>query len=294
MSLLPGKFVTSNRCPKSRPFTTKIKQIQDSYYERHYCFLICYCGPTQGHSHIEDQTIPGVVETVNWLRDQGFPFRFLTNTTMRSRDSLVPKLSQFGIQAESGEMFSTAVVAAKWLADKGVSRVQLLLTEDAQKDFAGFEITDSQPEVVVVGDLGSAFAFDILNRAFLAVKAGAQLVALQKGRYWQKKSGLAMDAGAFVAALEYATETEAELIGKPNRAYFDMALVDIGLDPSQVAMIGDSLDTDIIGAQALGMPTILVRTGHYVFDAQHPSPAVPDWTIDSIADLPGLIGDSDA
>ena len=247
-----------------------------------------------GVFYIEDQPISGGAESVNWLRRQGFPIRFLTNTTMYSRDTLVAKLARFGIQAESGEMFSTAVVAAKWLAAKGVSRVQLLLPEDPQKDFAGFEITDNQPEVVVVGDLGVRFNFDILNSAFLAVKAGAQLIALQKGRYWQTQSGLAMDAGAFVVALEYATETEAELIGKPNRAYFDMALADIGLDPSRVAMIGDSIDADIIGAQAVGMPTILVRTGQYVFDAQNPWPAQPDWTINSIADLPGLIGDGDA
>jgi HAD superfamily hydrolase (TIGR01458 family) len=246
-----------------------------------------------GVLYIEDLVIPGAVETVNWLRHQGIPVRFLTNTTMHSRESLVAKLLRFGIQAECGEMFSTAVVAASWLADRGLSRVQLLLTEDAQKDFVGFEITDSHPEVVVVGDLGAQFTFDILNSAFLAVKAGARLVALQKGRYWQKKSGLAMDAGAFVAALEYATETEAELIGKPNRAYFDMALLDIGLEPSQVAMIGDTIATDIIGAQAIGMPTILVRTGQYTFDVQSPLPTHPDWTINSIADLPGLIVDGD-
>ena len=246
-----------------------------------------------GVLYVEDQIIPGSAETVNWLRRQGFQFRFLTNTTMSSRDSLVAKLARFGIPAEPWEMFSTASVAAKWLADKGVSRVQLLLTKDAQKDFVGFEITDRQPDVVVVGDLGSVFSFDILNRAFLAVKAGAQLVALQKGRYWLTKNGLAMDAGAFVAALEYATETEAELIGKPNRAYFEMALVDLGLDPAQVAMIGDDIHLDIVGAQALGMPTILVRTGKYAFDVQQPLPVQPDWIIDSIADLPGLLDDND-
>jgi len=243
-----------------------------------------------GVFYIEDQPIPGGAESVNWLRRQGFPLRFLTNTTMHSRDTLVAKLSRFGIQAESGEMFSTAVVAAKWLAAKGVSRVQLLLTEDAQKDFTGFEVTQRQPEVVVVGDLGAQFTFDVLNSAFLSVKAGARLIALQKGRYWQKKNGLAMDAGAFVAALEYATETAAELIGKPNRAYFDTALADLGLEPCRVAMIGDSIGADIRGAQALGMPTILVRTGQYIFDAQRPWPAQPDWTIGSIADLPGLVG----
>jgi HAD superfamily hydrolase (TIGR01458 family) len=243
-----------------------------------------------GVLYIDDQTIPGAVQAVNWLRQRDIPFRFLTNTTMRSRDSLVAKLSRFGIQAEPREMFSTAVVAAKWLAAKAVSRVQLLVTEDAKKDFEGFEITDRQPEIVVVGDLGSDFNFDILNAAFLAVKAGAHLVALQKGRYWETKNGLAMDAGAFVAALEYATETEAELIGKPNRAYFEMALMDLGIDASQVAMIGDSIENDIGGAQAVGMPTILVRTGHYLYDVQKPLPVQPDWLIDSIAALPGLIG----
>lgn len=242
-----------------------------------------------GVVYIEDQAISGAVETVNWLRRRGYPIRFLTNTTMRSRASLVAKLLRFGVHAEPGEMFSTAVVAARWLADKGVARVQLLLTEDAQKDFAGFEITDSQPEVVVVGDMGSGFTFDVLNSAFLSVKAGARLVALQKSRYWRTKNGLAVDAGAFVAALEYATETEAALIGKPNRPYFETALADMGLDAAQAAMIGDDIHTDIIGAQALGMPTILVRTGMYCFDAQKPLPVQPDWTIDSIADLPGLL-----
>jgi len=242
-----------------------------------------------GVVYIEDKTIPGAVETLNWLRGQGYPIRFLTNTTMRSRESLAAKLLRFGVHTEPGEMFSTAVIAARWLAEKGVARVQLLLTADARKDFAGFEITDTQPEAVVVGDMGAAFNYDVLNSAFLSVKAGARLIALQKSRYWQTQNGLAIDAGAFVAALEYAAETEAELIGKPNRPYFETALADIGLDAAQTAMIGDDIHTDIIGAQALGMPTILVRTGMYRYGAQNPLPVPPDWTIDSIADLPGLI-----
>jgi len=242
-----------------------------------------------GVVYIEDQTIPGAVEAVNWLRRKGFLIRFLTNTTMRSRDSLVTKLVRLGIQAAPEEMFSTAVVAARWLAEKGITRVKLLLSEDSSKDFAGFEITDKQPEAVVVGDLGPAFTFDVLNSAFLAVKAGAQLIALQKSRYWRTKKGLVMDAGAFVAALEYATETEAALIGKPNRAYFDVALKDIGLGASQTAMIGDDVHADIVGAKALGMSTILVRTGMYAFHAEKNPPVQADWMIESIAELPELV-----
>ena len=245
-----------------------------------------------GVLYLEDQVIPGAPAAVNWLRRQGFQFRFLTNTTIRSRDTLIAHLSRFGIKAEPEEMYSTAVVAARWLSEKGISRVHLLLTEDAQKDFSGFEFTEDKPEVVVVGDMGPDFTFDILNRAFLSVKAGARLVALQKNRFWQTKNGPAMDAGAFVAALEYATETEATLIGKPNRAYFDIALKDIGILPSQAAMIGDDIHTDILGAQAVGLRTILVKTGKYYFDAQTPLPTQPDWLMDSIADLPGFFDTS--
>lgn len=243
-----------------------------------------------GVLYIEDQCIPGAVETVNWLRQEGFQLRFLTNTTMVSRESLVNKLLRFNIRAKPEEMFSTAWVGARWLAEKGVSRVQLLLTEEARKDFAEFNITSDQPEAVVVGDMGSAFTFDVLNSAFLSVKAGAQLIALQKNRFWQTKNGLLLDAGAFVAALEYATETEATLIGKPNRAYFDMALGDLGLSASQVAMIGDDVETDIKGAQAVGVKTILVRTGKFRFDRELHSDMQPDWTLDSIANLPGFLG----
>lgn len=242
-----------------------------------------------GVLYIADRVIPGAVETMSWLRQRGFPLRFLTNTTMRSRASLVSKLRKFGFQAAPDEMFSTAVVAAHWLAEKGISRVHLLLTEDAQQDFTGFSITMKQPEAVVVGDMGLGFNYEVLNSAFLSVKAGAQLIALQKNRFWVTKNGLAMDAGAFVAALEYATETDASLIGKPNRAYFEMALKDIGIPASQVAMIGDDIHSDIKGAQATGSKTILVKTGNYQCNAESSLPVRPDLTIESIADLPRIL-----
>jgi HAD superfamily hydrolase (TIGR01458 family) len=242
-----------------------------------------------GVLYVEDQMILGARETVNGLRERGYPLRFLTNTTMRSRDSLVKKLSRMGIICESKEMFSTAVVASRWLAQQGIRRVQLLVHEDAQRDFRDFEITAENPEAVVVGDLGKDFTFDILNSAFVSIRAGARFVALQKNRFWQTRTGPALDAGAYVAALEYASETEAVLVGKPNRAYFSAALEDLNLPASQVAMVGDDVHTDIVGARAVGMKTILVKTGKYHLDADKPLPVPPDWTIDSIRELPELI-----
>jgi HAD superfamily hydrolase (TIGR01458 family) len=211
---------------------------------------------------------------------------------MKSRDVLVEKLSKMGIEAEPGEMFNTAVVAARWLDQEGISRIQLLVHEDAQGDFRDFEITVDKPEAVVVGDLGEGFTSNVLNAAFRSVRAGARLVALQKNRFWQTLDGPAIDAGAYVAALEYATETEAVLVGKPNRAYFEMAIGDMGLPASKVVMVGDDVHTDILGARAVGAKTILVKTGKYHLDAVKSLPARPDWVLDSIADLPRWLGES--
>lgn len=242
-----------------------------------------------GVLYIEEQVIPGATETVNWLRQRGSRFRFLTNTTMQSQSSLAKKLTRMGIRADPGEVFNTCVVATRWLANQGISRVHLLLTEDARQDFSDFEITTERPEAVIVGDLGKDYNFAVLNEAFLSLKSGARLIALQKNRFWRTEKGLAMDAGAFVAALEYAADTQAALIGKPNRAYFETALEDMQLLPSQAAMIGDDIETDIQGARALGAKTILVRTGKYPFDREKPAEIQPDWTIESIQELPRLL-----
>ena len=137
--------------------------------------------------------------------------------------------------------------------------------------------------------MGRKYNYDLLNRAFVSVLAGARLVALQKNRFWRTERGPAMDAGAWVAAVEYAAEVEAELIGKPNRAYFETALEDLGLPTHQVAMIGDDIHTDILGACAVGAKTILVKTGKYTFDRGSNKDVRPNWTLDSIADVPRFI-----
>lgn len=243
-----------------------------------------------GVLYVENELIPGAAETVNWLRQAGHPFRFLTNTTIRSRTALQEKLTGLGIETRAEEIFSTCVVAARWLKQREMQRIHFLLPEEPLKDFTEFEITDRNPDAVVVGDLGKNFNYDVLNRAFRLLKQGAQLVALQKNRFWQTLDGLAMDVGAFVAALEYAAHTEAVVIGKPNRAYFEMALNDMELPAAKVAMVGDDLCTDIKGGRETGLKTILVKTGKFQFDTLSGAEVEPDWIIDSIADLPGLLG----
>ena len=242
-----------------------------------------------GVLYVEDAVIPGAVEAMDWLREREYPVRFLTNTTMVARLSLAEKLQGLGIRAEPREVFSTCVVAAHWLRAEGLHRLHLLLPPAAQEDFSDFELTDDRPEAVVVGDLGRDFNYDVLNKAFRLIRNGARLFALQKNRFWQRLDGVAMDVGAFVAALEYAANQEATVIGKPNRAYFEMALRDLNLPADRVAMIGDDVHTDILGGHAAGLKTILVKTGKYAFDDPHSIDCQPDWILESIAQLPTLL-----
>lgn len=129
-----------------------------------------------------------------------------------------------------------------------------------------------------------------LNRAFRCVMAGVELIALQKNRYWLRADGLALDVGPFVAALEYATGRAAFVVGKPARGFFDEVMSGLGAVPEATAMVGDDIESDIRGALDNGLAAILVRTGKYREDRVRESGIEPTATIDSIADLPALIG----
>ena len=124
-----------------------------------------------------------------------------------------------------------------------------------------------------------------LARAFSELQAGAALYCLHKSRWWQTSLGPLLDAGAFVAGLEFAAGVEATVLGKPSPAYFEAALSALDADPELSWMVGDDLEADI-GAQKLGMRTVLVRTGKFRPDALDATQSRPDIIINSIADLP--------
>ena len=103
------------------------------------------------------------------------------------------------------------------------------MNEEVERDFAELEETQSSADAVIIGDLGEAFGYDVLNHAFRQVMNGAELIALQKNRYWMRADGLSLDVGPFVAAIEFATGTEAYVVGKPARAFFEQVLAGLGV-----------------------------------------------------------------
>ncbi len=242
-----------------------------------------------GVLYVEEEPIEGAQEAVARLRSAGLGLRFVTNTTARSRRQTLERLVRLGFELEPAELVTPAALARRRCEEAGHERVALIMNEDVKEDFEGLTETDEDAQAVIMGDLGSAFGFEILNRAFRLVMDGAELIALQKNRFWRTPDGLSLDAGPFVAAVEYATGKEALVVGKPVASFFELVLDDLGAQPEATAMVGDDVETDVDGAMRAGLTGILVRTGKYREDFVGESGIEPTATLDSIADLPGLL-----
>jgi HAD superfamily hydrolase (TIGR01458 family) len=239
-----------------------------------------------GVLHVGRRPIAGAVDKIAALRAQGMPHCYVTNTTTRPVSELSSELAQMGFAIDAGSILSAPMAAKAYLQSKHNPRCKLLLRREVLAEFADCRQCDIGADVVVVGDIGAAWSYELLNGVFRLVMDGAELVALHRNRFWQTEDGLRLDIGAFVAGLEYATGKRATLVGKPSEAFYREALKRLGVPTEQVAMIGDDIDSDIGGAQALGMTGILVKTGKYRRDYVERSAVKPDLQLRSFADLP--------
>lgn len=243
----------------------------------------------EGVLHEGDTPIPGVADAIGTLAASGLRIRYLTNTTTRPRRAIVDRLASMGFDLPAEHVFTPCIAAGKLLRKRHLKRVHLAAAPELAEDFSDVEFVDDGPEAIVLGDLYRGFDWDRLNALFQMMRQGAVLVALHKNRYCRREGELALDLGPFVAALNYAADAQAEVVGKPSRLFFELALADLGLDAESVAMVGDDIEADIGGAQNVGLTTIQVRTGKFTAkDRDHPS-IHADHSIASAADLPGLL-----
>ena len=238
---------------------------------------------------IDNQRVDGAVEAINFLQDRKIPFLLVTNTTRQSRITIWHHLKRIGFPIEETDIITAPIAAAGWLKSRGIVSVNLFLSGSAVNDFKDFKITAFNPEYVVVGDLGPDLTFDKLNNAFRLIMNGAKILALQKNRFWQTGEGLTIDAGAMVAALEYATNKRATIIGKPRKEFFLQAAGKLKIPAQELAMVGDDLETDIEGGQNAGLFGIAVKTGKFREEFLQQSKIKPGAIIDSITELPEFI-----
>jgi phospholysine phosphohistidine inorganic pyrophosphate phosphatase len=233
---------------------------------------------------VGNEVIPGAPDTIRDLRARGIAIRFMTNTTIYCRRSLVERMSALGFDICENELFTAAFSAASYLRSQGATSYYPLLLPDAQLEFEGIAVDRENPEFVVVGDMGANLTFLRMNRAFRALLNGAQLVALHKKRMWRTEEGLFLDGGPFVVALEYAADVGAVVTGKPSQTYFHMVLEDMGIPAHRAAVIGDDIEIDVRGAQMNGLKGWLVKSGR--FRKEDLGRGIwPDATFDSINDL---------
>ena len=242
-----------------------------------------YLFDLDGVFYNDTQPLPGGAEVVAQLHTQGVPYRFVTNTTSKSRISLAAKLQSFGVTAEPREIFCPAVAAAAFLRERNASGV-FFTTADTRGEFDGLRESLTSPDYVVLGDLGDDWTYAKLNQVLRYLLDGARLIALGMSRYWRANDGPRLDVGPIASAFAYATGIAPIVLGKPTADFFRLAARDLSVDPAHCTMVGDDIVTDIGGAQSAGMRTILVRTGK--FRPQDLESAIqPDAIIDSIADL---------
>lgn len=235
-----------------------------------------------GVVYLGDRILPGARDAVRRLREARLPLRFITNTTRTPKAGILDRLRAMGLELAADQLITPAEAARTWLAAH--KRTPHLLVHPAlTEDFEGLAVYPDR--ALVVGDAGKDFTYDTLNAAFRVLVSGAGFLALAKNRTFRNEDGdLSMDAGGFVAALEYASGREAIVLGKPAAAFYAAAVAGLGCGMGEVVMVGDDVEADVSGALKAGLgAALLVRTGKYLPGAEDDADPPPTAVVDDLS-----------
>ena len=233
------------------------------------------------------ELIPGADRFVRELLDLELPFFFLTNNSQRTRRDVVAKLRRLGIEVGESHIFTCAMATARFLAAQKPGGTAYVIGEGGLLHALhqnGYAIVDHEPDYVVVGE-GRAVTYEMVETAVRMVLGGAKLIATNLDPNCPTQAGLRPGCGAIVAMLETATGRRAFSVGKPSAVMMRAARKELGLDASRTTMIGDTMETDILGGVQLGYRTILVLSGGTRREDLGAFAYRPDMIVDSIADL---------
>lgn len=231
--------------------------------------------------------IPGADQFVQRLRRLDLPFRFLTNNSQRTRRDVAAKLQRMGIPAEEHDVFTCAMATARFLASQKPQGTAYVIGEGGLLHALhrnGYAIVDQEPDYVVVGE-GRTFTMEIVEAATRMIHAGAKLVATNMDPNCPTPNGPRPGCGSIVAMLEAATGVKAFSVGKPSPLMMRSARKELGLRTDETTVIGDTMETDILGGIQLGYRTILVLSGGTRQDDLAKFAFSPNVIVDSVADL---------
>ena len=232
--------------------------------------------------------IPGADLIIHYLSEKNIPFLFLTNNSQRTRFDIATKLDRLGIPVAKEQIFTCALATARYLAQEYPDSTAYVIGEGgltAALHQNGIAIVDSNPDFVIIGE-GRSVSWDMLERATDMIYRGARLIATNQDAFCPVANGIRPGAGALVALLESATGKKAFSLGKPSSIMMRMARTEINLRTSQVTMIGDTMETDILGAVQSGFRSVLVLSGSTKLSDLDNYAYRPHYILESIADLP--------
>lgn len=253
-----------------------------------YGFLIDMDGVLYRGSEL----IPGADEFVSELLSRGIPFRFLTNNSQRTRRDIVAKLLRMGIDVDEEHVYTCAMATASYLSTQRPNGTAYVIGEGglltALHD-AGYAIVDHDPDYVVVGE-GRTFNLEMVEAAVRMIRGGSKLIATNMDASCPTQNGsIRPGCGAMVAMLETATGVKAFSVGKPSPLMMRAARKELGLATDETIMIGDTMETDILGGVQLGFRTVLVLSGGTRQEDLARYAYQPDMVISSLAQLTPML-----
>ncbi|MCS6871073.1 MAG: HAD-IIA family hydrolase [Anaerolineae bacterium] len=235
----------------------------------------------------EDEKLPAVPDFFHFLRTRGIPYAFITNNSTRTPAQYLARLDAFDIPATAQQVITSGAVAAEEIARRFPQGTpfyaigsQNLIDLIAAR---GYPYEPDYAQIVVVG-LDRSLTYDKLKIAGQRILAGAAFIATNGDATFPLPNGeVAPGAGSLVSAVATMTGKQPFMIGKPAAPMFEAALRYFGVPAAHALMIGDRLDTDILGAQSVGMKSALVLTG--VSRADQIGAIVPDGVFADLAEL---------
>ncbi|MFN3693747.1 MAG: HAD-IIA family hydrolase [Ignavibacterium sp.] len=223
---------------------------------------------------------PDAKNFFTFIEKECIPACILSNSTLRTSELMKNFLLERSLKLEI-PAFTAFDVTLEYVK-KHYSKVKVYCRDYLLHHFEGM-IDEHKPEAVVIGDIGDRWNYETMNEIFNYVMNGAEMVAMHKNKFWLPERKLILDAGAFITAIEYATDKKATVIGKPSPLYFSTALEELGFsDNQEFIMIGDDLENDILAAQKIGGRGILILTGKT--KSSDIKEAKPDFAVNSLSE----------
>lgn len=241
-----------------------------------------------GTLYFKGNQLPRANETIKKLRALNIDLRFITSIDSKPVEEIHKKLRSLRFDISLNEIFSPNVAALKFFENHPNSTCYCLVSDKLMPNFLELNWNYDSPDYVIIGDFEDKVSSKELNKVFNFIMKGAKILALNNGRFYHSPQGLKINTGSFVSLFEYATNQTSTVLGKPSESFMNLAILDMGLNASNVAVVGDDISSDILGAINVGAYGILVKTGEYNESLLINSGITPDLIINSIADLPDL------